>query len=96
MITLEQVAKKHNITLNQARKLKSAMHIAGNKMLKNNFVTICKRICGMNGLIPKVLGPSERIFGQAGNNHRGFDYTKVAQTNRAPRDADPRPPNRIN
>ena len=28
MITLEQVAKKHNITLNQARKLKSAMHIA--------------------------------------------------------------------
>ena len=28
MTTLEQVAKKHNITLNQARKLKSAMHIA--------------------------------------------------------------------
>ena len=27
MITLEQVAKKHNITLVQARKLKSAIHI---------------------------------------------------------------------
>jgi len=27
MTTLEQVAKKHNITLNQARKLKSAIHI---------------------------------------------------------------------
>ena len=28
MTTLEQVAKKHNITLVQARQLKSAMHIA--------------------------------------------------------------------
>ena len=27
MTTLEQAAKKHNITLNQARKLKSAIHI---------------------------------------------------------------------
>ena len=28
MTTLHEVAKKHNITLVQARKLKSAMHIA--------------------------------------------------------------------